>query len=47
MSDTLDPASPRPAVAPPDLLQRPTDKAARPGFRSAPNQNSKAQKKKK
>jgi hypothetical protein len=31
---------------PPNILTRPTDHAARPGFRSAPNQKSKAQKKK-
>ena len=30
--------------APNTLLTRPTDHAARPGFRSAPNQKSKAQK---
>lgn len=33
--------------APPTPLQRPTDAAARPGFRSPPNNRSKAQKKKK
>lgn len=32
------------AKAPNSLLTRPTDHAARPGFRSAPNKNSKAQK---
>ena len=31
---------------PPNILTRPTDHAARPGFRSPPNQKSKAQKKK-
>ncbi len=30
---------------PPNILTRPTDHAARPGFRSPPNQKSKAQKK--
>lgn len=34
-------------VAPPSILSRPSDPAARPGFRSPPNQKSKAQKKKK
>ena len=33
--------------APNSLLTRPTDHAAKPGFRSAPNKNSKAQKRKK
>lgn len=32
------------AKAPNSLLTRPTDHAARPGFRSPPNKNSKAQK---
>ena len=32
---------------PPNILTRPTDHAARPGFRSPPNQKSKAQKKNK
>jgi hypothetical protein len=35
------------AKAPNSLLTRPTDHAAKPGFRSAPNKNSKAQKRKK
>ncbi len=42
--------SPGPArrpFAPPTPLQRPTDAAARPGFRSPANNRSKAQKKKK
>jgi hypothetical protein len=34
-------------IAPPSILSRPTDGAARPGFRSPPNKGSKAQKKKK
>jgi hypothetical protein len=40
------PAAPAPArtIAPTGLLTRPTDHAARPGFRSPPNANSKAQK---
>jgi len=33
--------------APNSLLTRPTDHAARPGFRSPPNKHSKAQKRKK
>ena len=40
----------QPAAAhgrPPNILTRPTDHAARPGFRSPPNQKSKAQQKKK
>jgi hypothetical protein len=32
---------------PPNILTRPTDHATRPGFRSPPNQKSKAQKKSK
>lgn len=36
-----------PRTAPPGMLTRPTDYAARPGFRSPPNQKSKAQKAKK
>ncbi len=30
-------------IAPPSILSRPTDAAARPGFRSPPNKNSRAQ----
>jgi hypothetical protein len=41
------PAKPRPPKAPPGLLQRETDIAVRPGFRSPANSRSKAQKKKK
>lgn len=37
----------RGTVAPPSVLSRPTDAAARPGFRSPPNNKSKAQKKRK
>jgi hypothetical protein len=37
----------RPPKAPPGMLTRPTDHAARPGFRSPANARSKAQKKKK
>lgn len=36
-----------PRTAPPGMLTRPTDYAARPGFRSPPNTKSKAQKAKK
>lgn len=43
---TETPATRRP-FAPPTPLQRPTDAAARPGFRSPANNRSKAQKKKK
>lgn len=38
------PAAPQTRTAPPGVLTRPTDHAARPGFRSAPNTRSKAQK---
>lgn len=41
MSETKPPTAP---IAPPGPLQKPTDAAVRPGFRSPPNQNSKAQK---
>lgn len=37
----------RASLAPPSVLSRPTDAAARPGFRSPPNAASKAQKKNK
>lgn len=36
--------APAPAVAPPGILSRDSDRATRPGFRSPPNQKSKAQK---
>lgn len=36
--------APKPPVAPSGVLQRESDRAARPGFRSPPNQKSKAQK---
>jgi hypothetical protein len=39
--------APRPPTAPPSVLQKESDQAARPGFRSPPNKKSKAQKKKK
>ena len=39
------PAAPsRASIAPPSVLSRPTDGAARPGFRSPRNKGSKAQK---
>ena len=45
VSDADKPApSPAPAIAPAGPLQRDTDRASRPGFRSPPNQKSKAQK---
>jgi len=39
-------ADPKPAssTAPPDVLQKESDRAQRPGFRSPPNTKSKAQK---
>lgn len=42
-----EPPKARGTVAPPSMLSRPTDAAARPGFRSPPNNKSKAQKKRK
>lgn len=47
--ETTPPAAPA-ALVPPtpySALQKPTDKAARPGFRSPANNKTKAQKKKK
>jgi hypothetical protein len=49
-TETTDEPEAQPAPAhgrPPNILTRPTDHAARPGFRSPPNQKSKAQQKKK
>ena len=47
-TDESDPQSPPEGHGrPPNILTRPTDHAARPGFRSPPNQKSKAQKKQK
>ena len=49
-TETTDESTAQPAPAqgrPPNILTRPTDHAARPGFRSPPNQKSKAQQKKK
>ena len=43
-SPATDAKKPRASVAPPSVLSRPTDAAARPGFRSPANANSKAQK---
>jgi hypothetical protein len=40
------PAAPA-SAGPPNILTRPTDRVARPGFRNPPNQKSKAQKKQK
>ena len=43
------PADPKPAatrIAPPSILHKDTDSAARPGFRNPANSKSKAQKKK-
>jgi hypothetical protein len=45
-TDEPAPAAPAAQGRPPNILTRPTDHAARPGFRSPPNQKSKAQKKK-
>lgn len=46
-TDESDPQSPTEGHGrPPNILTRPTDHAARPGFRSPANQKSKAQKKK-
>lgn len=44
MTETEKKPAPAPAIAPPGILSRDTDRAARPGFRSPPNQKSKAQK---
>ncbi|MFZ5482261.1 MAG: hypothetical protein ACOZNI_36205 [Myxococcota bacterium] len=47
MSDENKPEAPKKNIAPTGILTRDTDHAARPGFRSPPNQKSKAQKAKK
>jgi len=44
-TDELAPQAPTEHGRPPNILTRPTDHAARPGFRSPANQKSKAQKK--
>ena len=46
-TDETAPQAPAVQGRPPNILTRPTDHAARPGFRSPPNQKSKAQQKKK